>query len=80
MNTIREVLTYLHAPICRSEVTYQMFSYRGNIIWNYISLKVNTDVSYACFKKLVKHYLQSNPTPIIRLNNCLAKNLLILNF
>ena len=58
----------LHTPIGRSEAIYQTFSYRGVHIWNYISLKVNTDVSYACFKKLVKHHLQSNRTPLIRLN------------
>ena len=58
----------LHTPIGRSEAIYQTFSYRGVHIWNYISLKVNTDVSYACFIKLVKHHLQSNRTPLIRLN------------
>ena len=58
----------LHTPIGRSKAIYQIFSYRGVHIWNYISLKVNTDVSYACFKKLVRHHLQSNRTPLIRLN------------
>ena len=58
----------LHTPIGRSEAIYQTFSCRGVHICNYKSLKVNTDVSYACFKKLVKHHLQSNPTPLIRQN------------
>ena len=58
----------LHTSISRSEAIYQTFSYRGVHIWNYISLKVNTDISYACFKKLVKYHLQANPTPLIRLN------------
>ena len=67
------------SPIGRSEAIYQTFSYRGVHIWNCISLKVNTDVSYACFKKLVKHHLQSNRTPSIRLN-VWQKTLDILNF
>ena len=46
-NTRRD--SCLHTPIGRSEAIYQTFSYRGVHIWNYISLKVNTDVSYACF-------------------------------
>ena len=58
----------LNTPIGRSEAIYQTLSYRGVHIWNYISLKVNTNVSYACFKKLVKHHLQSNRTLLIRLN------------
>ena len=60
----------LHTPIGRSEAIYQTFSYRGVLIWNYIyiSKSINTDVSYACFKKLVKHHLQSNRTLLIRLN------------
>ena len=43
-------------------------------IFNYMAssknflIKVITDVSYACFKKLVKHHLQSNSTTLIRLN------------
>ena len=44
----------------------------------YISLKVNSDVSYACFKKLVKHHLPSNRTPLIRLNVSDKKTLDIL--
>ena len=40
----------LHTPIGRSEAIYQTFSYRGVYIWNYMSLKANTDGSYACFK------------------------------
>ena len=58
----------LHSPIGRSEAIYKTFNYRGVHIRNYISLKVNTDVLYACFKKLVRHHLQSNRTPLIRLN------------
>ena len=50
----------LHAPIGKSEAIYHTFKYRGIHIWNHISNKVSTDVSYACFKHLVKHYIQTN--------------------
>ena len=39
----------LHTSIGRSEAIYQTFSYRSVHIWNYISLKVNSNFSYACF-------------------------------
>ena len=47
---------FIHTPIARSEVSYRTFSYHGAHIWNYISQNIRTssDVSYACFKNLVK--------------------------
>ena len=65
----------------RTNITYHEHNTRSASAWNYISLKVNTDVLYyyACFKKLFKHHLQSNPTPLIRLN-FRQKTLDILNF
>ena len=48
---------YIHAPIGRTEATYRTFSYGGAHIWNYISQNVPTDVSYACFKSLVKTHI-----------------------
>ena len=58
----------LHAPIGKSEAIYHTFKYRGIHIWNHISNKVSTDVSYACFKHLVKHYIQTNMLFLLRLN------------
>ena len=38
----------------RSEIVYKPFSFHGEHIWNHISQKIQTDVSYACFKHLTK--------------------------
>ena len=59
---------FIHTPIGRSEATYRTFSYRGAHIWNYISQNVPTDVSYACFKNLVKTHILAHPIPHFRLN------------
>ena len=59
---------FIHTPIGRSEATYTTFSNRGAHIWNYISQKVPTDVSYACFKNLVKTHTRVRPISYFRLN------------
>ena len=60
--------TFIHTPIGRSEATYRTFSYHGAHIWNYISQNVHTDVSYVCFKNLVKTHILAHPIPHFRLN------------
>ena len=47
----------------RGENVYKLFSFHGVRIWNHISKKIQTDVSYACFKNLSKTYLQNNEIP-----------------
>ena len=50
----------LHTQIGNRESVYKLFSFHGINIWNHLSSKISTDVSYACFKNLVKTYLQQN--------------------
>ena len=50
----------LHIQIGNRESVYKLFSFHGINIWNHLSSKISTDVSYACFKNLVKSYLQQN--------------------
>ena len=57
---------FIHTPIGRIED--RTFSYRGAHIWNYISQNVPTDVSYVCFKNLVKTHILAHPIPHFRLN------------
>ena len=59
---------FFHTPIGRSEFTYRTFSYRGAHIWNYIFQNVRIDVSYACFKNLVKTHILAHPITHFRLN------------
>ena len=47
----------------RGENVYKLFSFHGVRIWNHISKKIQTDVSYACFKNLSKTYLRNNDIP-----------------
>ena len=42
------------------EIVYTLVSLHGVHIWNHISKKIPTDVSYACFKNLEKCYLTNN--------------------
>ena len=58
---------FIHTSIGRSEATYRTFAYRGAHIWKYISQNVPTDVSYACFKNLVKTHILAHPIPHFRL-------------
>ena len=53
----------LHTQIGKSELVYKLFSFHGIHIWNHISKKIPTDVSYVCFKKLSKNYIQNNNIP-----------------
>ena len=56
----------LRTPIGRSEAIYQTFTYIESLAWNYISVKISTDVSYICFKNIAKLHMQSNNVPQIR--------------
>ena len=53
----------LHTQIGNQELVYNLFSFHGINIWNHLSPKIYSDVSYACFKNLVKKYLQFNDIP-----------------
>ena len=44
----------LHTQIGKNEKVYKLFSFHGINIWNHMSRKIPTDVSYACYKKNVK--------------------------
>ena len=58
----------IHAPVGTTEASYRTFGYRGIYIWNHISLKMNINTSYPCFKNLVKVYIQNNNLDNMRLN------------
>ena len=55
--------TNIHTQIGKRESTYKLFSFCGTNIWNHISKKIQLDVSYACYKKLSKRYIQYNEIP-----------------
>ena len=50
----------LHTQIGKNEKAYKLFSFHGINIWNHMSRKIPTDVSYACYKKMSKRYIQYN--------------------
>ena len=58
----------IHAPVGTTEANYRTFDYRGIHIWNHISQKNNINISYPCFTKLVKIYIQNNNLDNLRLN------------
>ena len=53
----------LQTPIGNNEKVYKLFSFHGINIWNHISRKITTDVSYACYKNLSKRFIQGNTIP-----------------
>ena len=53
----------LHTNIGSTENVYRLFSFHGTHIWNHISKKIPTDVSYTCYKKMSKNYIKNNPIP-----------------
>ena len=53
----------LQTPNGNNEKVYKLFSFHGINIWNHISRKLTTDVSYACYKNLSKRYIQGNTIP-----------------
>ena len=53
----------LHTQIGKNEFAYKLFTFHGICIWNHISKKIPTDVSYSCYKKLSKIYIQNNNIP-----------------
>ena len=59
---------HIHVPVGTTEASYRAFGYRGIHIWNHISQKNNINISYPCFKSLVKIYIQNNNLDNIRLN------------
>ena len=50
----------MHLQIGRTESVYKLFSFHGTYIWNHISKKIPIDVSFACYKKMSKRYIQNN--------------------
>ena len=53
----------LHTQIGNQELVYNLFSFHGINILNHLSQKIYSVLSYACFKNLVKKYLQFNDIP-----------------
>ena len=53
----------LYTNIGSNEKVYRLFSFHGTHIWNHISTKNSTDVSYACYKKMSKNYIKNNTIP-----------------
>ena len=54
--------THIRTQIGKIE-HYKLFSFHGTNIWNHMSNKIPLDVSYACYKKLSKKYIQENDIP-----------------
>ena len=52
--------TKLHAPIGTTETTYATFKFHGIYIWNLISERIPTDVSYSCFKHIFNRHIQTH--------------------
>ena len=52
--------TTLHVPIGTTETIYVTFRFHGIYIWNLISERIPTDVSYSCFKHILNRHI---PTP-----------------
>ena len=50
----------LHLLIGRGEIIYKSFSFHAIHIWNHMSMHISIEVSYPCYKKLSKRYLQNN--------------------
>ena len=54
---------FIYTPIGSSEdtptCTYRTLCYRGTCTWKYIYKNVSTDVSYVCFKYLVKTHIEA---------------------
>ena len=61
-NTRQKKKIYIHKSE-KNENSYKLFSFHGINIWNHISKKNQTDVSYACYKIMSKKYLKSNIIP-----------------
>ena len=52
--------TTLHVPIGTTETTYATFRFHGIYIWNLISERIPTDVSYSCFKHILNIHIQTH--------------------
>ena len=50
----------LHTLVGRGEAIYKTFSFRAVLIWNHITDKLPTNISYNNFKKLSKSYISAN--------------------
>ena len=61
------VLVFMH-QLAQQKQIYRTFGYRGIHIRNHISQKINTNISYPRFEKLVKIYIQNNNLDNLRLN------------
>jgi len=58
----------LHTPIGDAESIYRTFRFHATRIWNHIEVNIPVDVSYVCFKKISKTYIQKNNDMLCRLN------------
>ena len=56
--------TTLHVPIGTTETTYATFRFHGIYIWNLISERIPTDVSYSCFKHILNRHIQTHDSII----------------
>ena len=52
--------THFRTQIGKTEHVYKLLSFHGANIWNHMSNKISLDVSYVCYKKLSKKYIQDN--------------------
>ena len=52
--------TTMHVPIGTTENTYATFRFHGIYIWNLISERIPTDVSYSCLKHILNIYIQTH--------------------
>ena len=60
--------SFLHTPIGDAESIYRTFRFHAIRIWNHIEVNIPVDVSYVCFKKISKTYIQKNNDMLCRLN------------
>ena len=53
----------LHTAVGRNEAIYKTFTFHGIRLWNYRSIQISVDVSYASFKHSSKLLIQNNSIP-----------------
>ena len=57
---LRNIVTDLRIPICKTSNGQRSFSYRGVTVWNQLSSEIKTAQSLAIFKNRLKTFLKSN--------------------
>ena len=53
----------LYLPKCKLSVSQNFLTYRGILLWNYISIKLSNS-DFLCFKSQLKKYLLENDVNI----------------